>query len=429
MQRKIIDKLIKWKNQTENKLPLLIYGARQVGKTYTLTEFASQNYSNMIYVNFEVNPAMKSIFDGEISPERIISFLETYFSQQIQPDKTFIFFDEIQSCERALTSLKYFAESKKKYHIAAAGSLLGVAVNREKFSFPVGKVQIETLYPLDFEEFLWAVDKKKLAEEIKTFFKDNQPIPELFHQTAINLFNEYLITGGMPGVVAKYAADRDIQKIIEIKTNILNSYIADMAKYASPAESVKIRTAFNSIPLQLAKENKKFQYKLIKKGASASHFGAAIDWLCASGIVKKCHRIEQGYIPLSAYMDLSAFKLYMSDVGLLVQKSGLYPQSVLTLQNNFKGSLMENFVAQALSTNGYELFYWESKSIAEVDFVVYIDGQNIPVEVKSSDNVKSRSLNVYVNKYKPAYSIRVSSKNFGYQNNIKSVPFYAAFAV
>lgn len=429
MQRKIIDKLIKWKNQTENKLPLLIYGARQVGKTYTLTEFASQNYSNMIYVNFEINPAMKSIFDGEISQERIISFLETHFNQQIQPDKTFIFFDEIQSCERALTSLKYFAEGKKNYHIAAAGSLLGVAINREKFSFPVGKVQIETLYPLDFEEFLWAVDKKKLAEEIKILFKDNQPIPELFHQTAINLFNEYLITGGMPGVVVKYAADRDVQEIIEIKTNILNSYIADMAKYASPAESVKIRTAFNSIPLQLAKENKKFQYKLIKKGASASHFGVAIDWLCSSGIVKKCHRIEHGYVPLSAYMDLSAFKLYMSDVGLLVQKSGLYPQSVSTLQNNFKGSLMENFAAQALSTNGYELFYWESKSIAEVDFVICINGQNIPIEVKSSDNVKSRSLNVYVNKYKPAYSIRISSKNFGYQNNIKSVPFYAAFAI
>lgn len=429
MQRKIIDKLIKWKNQTENKLPLLIYGARQVGKTYTLTEFAAQNYSNMIYVNFEINPAIKSIFDGEISPERIISFLETHFNQLIQPDKTLIFFDEIQSCERALTSLKYFAESKKNYHIAAAGSLLGVAVNREKFSFPVGKVQIETLYPLDFEEFLWAVDKRNLAEEIKTFFKGNLPLPELFHQTAINLFNEYLITGGMPGVVAKYAADKDTRGIIEIKTNILNSYIADMAKYASPAESVKIRTAFNSIPLQLAKENKKFQYKLIKKGSSASHFGAAIDWLCSSGIVKKCYRIEHGYVPLSAYMDLSAFKLYMSDVGLLVQKSGLYPQSVSTLQNNFKGSLMENFAAQALSTNGYELFYWESKSIAEVDFVICIDGQNIPIEVKSSDNVKSRSLNVYVNKYKPVYSMRISSKNFGYQNDIKSVPFYAAFAI
>lgn len=429
MQRKITDKLVKWKKQTKSRLPLVLYGARQVGKTFIITEFARQNFSNMIYLNFELNPALKSIFEGEISPQRIIGYLETYFNQKIQPDKTLIFFDEIQSCERALTSLKYFAEEEQQYHIATAGSLLGVAINRENFSFPVGKVQIETLYPLDFEEFLWALDKRKLAEEIRTFFGENKPLPELFHKTAIDLFNEYLITGGMPAVAANYSKERDAQKLIEIKTNILNSYIADMAKYASPAESVKIRTAFDSMPAQLAKENKKFQYKLIKKGASTSHFGTAVDWLCASGIVKKCYRVEHGYIPLAAYIDLSAFKLYMSDTGLLVQKAGLYPQSVLTIQNSFKGSLMENFAAQSLSANGYELFYWESKSIAEVDFVINIGGKNIPIEVKSSDNVKSRSLNVYIKNYKPDYSIRISAKNFGFQNGIKSVPFYAIYAI
>lgn len=426
MERKLTKRLSDWKNQSGNTLPLLIYGARQVGKTYLIEQFSAR-YKDFIHVNFERTPAMKSIFDSDISPKRIISLLETNRNRPIIPDETLIFFDEIQACERALTSLKYFAEYSTRYHIVGAGSLLGVAMHRENYSFPVGKVHMETLHPLDFEEFLNASNKQSLAQEIRHCFTNNTPLPDFLHEQALELLNLYWIIGGMPSCVREYLQSENLSSVADIQNAILNAYLADMSKYATASESVKIRTAFDSIPAQLAKENKKFQYKLLKKGASGSHFGVALDWLCAAGIVQKCLRIDRGIAPLSAYADLSALKIYMSDTGLLCGKSGFTMQNLLAGQGTFKGAIAENYCAQALTSKGHKCYYWESSSIAEIDFVIMQEGHIIPVEVKSGDNTRSKSLASYIQKYQPHYSIRLSTKNFGFANGIKSVPLYAAF--
>jgi predicted AAA+ superfamily ATPase len=432
MKRKLTNKLIQWKNQGVNRLPLIINGARQVGKTYTVEDFGNQFYKNIVYINFEQNPALRTIFDEDLSPERIVRLLEIYSGKSIVPIDTLIFFDEIQACDRALTSLKYFAEAANEFHVIAAGSLLGVALNREKVSFPVGKVQMETLRSLDFEEFLWAIDKKELAEEIRRGFQIDRSLIGLLHEQAIELYRVYLCTGGMPAVVSEYRNSNKLFKIPEIQNNIINAYIADMAKYATASETVKVRTAFDSMPAQLAKENKKFQYKILKKGASASHFGVAVDWLCSSGIILQCKRIDHGKMPPAAYVDLSAFKLYMADTGLLLAKAGIPVQNIILNTANaddFKGAITENYVAQALVSSGYDLYYWESDSRAEVDFIIVRDGQVVPIEVKAAINNKSKSLGVYVDRYKPPYSIRISARNFGFENGIKSIPLYAVFAI
>ncbi|MGL4668726.1 MAG: ATP-binding protein, partial [Saezia sp.] len=341
-------------------------------------------------------------------------------------------FDEVQSCERALTSLKYFNEKTPEYHIVCAGSLLGVAINREQYSFPVGNVDSMTLFPMDFEEFLWALGEKRLCAEIRRGFELNEALPAALHEKALDIYRQYLIVGGMPRAILEFVQTKSLIPVPDVQNKIINDYIADMAKYASNTESVKIRAAYNSIPVQLAKENKKFQYKLAQKGGTATIFGAAIDWLHFAGVILKCERIEQGLMPISVYRDLSAFKLYMSDVGLLTMKSGISQQTILAageIDNNFLGAISENYVAQALATNHYGLYYWTSGGIAELDFVLQKDNDIIAIEVKTGTRTKSRSLNMFVEKYKPAFSIRISSKNFGFENNIKSVPLYAAFCI
>lgn len=432
MKRKITEKLIAWKNQPSGRIPLLLYGARQVGKTHILREFGNRHYKNVAYINLETNLTVSSYFSENIEPERIIRFLETEVRERIVPEDTLIIFDEIQSCERALTSLKYFNENTPEYHIACAGSLLGVAINREQYSFPVGNVDSQTLFPLDFEEFLWALGEELLCAEIRQSFEVNEALPSALHEKALNLYRVYLITGGMPRTVLEYKETRSLLTVPDMQRRIINDYIADMAKYASNAESVKIRAAYNSIPAQLAKDNKKFQYKLAQKGGTATIFGSAIDWLSFSGVVLKCGRIEQGLMPISVYGDLSAFKLYMGDVGLLTMKSGISQQTILAageIQNTFLGAISENYVAQALWANRYDLYYWTSGGIAELDFVLQIGDKIIPIEVKTGIRTKSRSLNLFTEKYKPAYAIRISSKNFGFENNIKSVPLYAVFCI
>jgi predicted AAA+ superfamily ATPase len=431
MKRKINDKLLAWKNGA-NRMPLLIYGARQVGKTHALSEFGDKYYKNVAYINLETNMTVNSYFDENIEPERILRFLETEVRERIVPGDTLIIFDEIQSCERALTSLKYFNEKTPEYHIACAGSLLGVAVNRDKYSFPVGNVDSLTLFPLDFEEFLWALDEEQLCGHIKSAFDTNEALPAALHEKALDLYRLYLIVGGMPRAVLEYAQAKSLIPVSEVQRKIISDYIADMAKYASNAESVKIRAAYNSIPVQLAKDNKKFQYKLAQKGGTATIFGSAIDWLQFAGIVLKCARIEHGYMPVSVYSDLSSFKLYMGDVGLLTMTSGISQQVVLAageIANTFLGAISENYVAQCLATKHYGLYYWSSDGIAELDFILQKGSDTIPVEVKTGTRTKSKSLHIFTEKYKPSYSIRISSKNFGFENNIKSVPLYAAFCV
>jgi len=431
MQRKITKKLIEWKNSPK-RMPLIVNGARQVGKTFILKEFGVKNYKHVVHINLETNLLVNSYFQTDITPLRIIQFLETVSNTQIIAGETLVILDEIQSCPRALASLKTFCEEAPQYHIAAAGSLLGVAVNRDQFSFPVGKVNELSMFPMDFEEFLWAMDKDLLCNEITTHFAALEAMLEALHVQAMELYKQYLIIGGMPAVLEEFVETKSLLTSTEIQGRILNEYIADMAKYATPATSVKIRASYNSIPSQLAKENRKFQYKIVQKGGTATLFGESIEWLNSAGIILKCQKIDHGFMPIAAYTDLSDFKLYMSDIGMLTMKSGMAQQTILSqmeVENGFLGVMSENYVAQALVCNGFPLYYWKNENTAEIDFVLQIDGQVIPLEVKKGLRTKSVSMTMFANKYNCPYSIRVSGKNFGYENNIKSIPLYAVFCL
>lgn len=430
MKRKIEAQLLAWKEKTADRMPLIVNGARQVGKTYILRKFGEEQFKNTVYINLETNLAVASYFNDNISPERLLRYLEASTGERIVPGETLIIFDEIQSCERALTSLKYFCEEAPEFHIAAAGSLLGVAINRQHYSFPVGKVETITLYPLDFEEYLWARGKDLLCQEIRSAYEQMSPLPDALHQEALELYREYLVIGGMPACINAFLASGSFLEVPLVQNGVLDNYIADMAKYSSNTDSVKIRACYNSIPAQLAKDNKKFQYKVVQKGGSASLFGASIEWLNLSGVVLECHRIDHAMEPIAVHADLSAFKLYMGDVGLLTMKSGISQQTVLSGEGNtFMGAVTENYVAQQLSAKGYPLYYWESNSIAEVDFVLQKGNQIIGIEVKKGEHVRSRSLSVFVKNYAPAYSIRFSTKNFGEKDGLKSVPLYAVFCI
>lgn len=431
MKRKIMNRIVKWKNK-KDRMPLIIHGARQVGKTYIIDEFGRENYENIIYVNFETNEDIVKDFETRITPNFLIGRMELFFGKKIKKGKTLIFFDEIQACERALTSLKYFCEEAPDYHVIAAGSLLGVTIDRKKSSFPVGKVDMMTLYPMDFEEFLWSLDRESLAKEIRKCYSKNDEMSPAIHSLCLELFKTYLIVGGMPNVIKKYGEDERVIDVSGIKAGILDSYIADMFKYTSRNEATKVIGAYDSIPSQLAKENKKFQYKVVQKGGTATIFGASLAWLESAGVVLKCHKIEHGYMPPRAYRDLSSFKIYMSDIGLLTLKSKVSLHSIMLGETNrftFMGALVENYVAQVLSTNGFDLHYWTSKDTAEIDFIIQTEDLIIPIEVKAGINTRSRSLNVYKKKYNPKYSIRISAKNFSFENEIKSVPLYAVFCI
>lgn len=430
MERKMSKKLLEWKKDKE-KTPLIIYGARQVGKTYTILSFGKENYKNVAYINFEDNSKIAKIFEKDLEIERIIKELSVMLGITILEKDTLIFFDEIQACERALTSLKYFAESNSKYHVIAAGSLLGIAINRQKYSFPVGKVKMLTLYPLDFEEFLWALDKKDLANMIRKAFVDDKEFS--LHSLANEFYRLYLAIGGMPKSILEYKEKQDMDFVNAILKDINNSYIADMAKYASSTETTKIIAIYNIISAQLAKENKKFQYKLIKSGARAYEYETAINWLNASGIINQCIKIREGKLPLSVFIEPENFKIYMGDVGLLCNKFGI-PANIVIVENDkmndFKGALAENYVCSGLIQCGLTPYYWESKGKAEVDFVVQDkNGNIIPIEVKSNIHTKSKSLNVFKGLYKVPYSIRVSNKNFGFENDIKCIPLYSVFCL
>lgn len=426
MKRKIEERLLAWKDKANNRLPLIVNGARQVGKTYILRKFGTEQFKNVVYINLETNLTVASYFSDNITPERLLRYLEASAGERIIPGETLVILDEIQSCERALTSLKYFCEEMPEYHIVAAGSLLGVAINRQRYSFPVGKVETLTLYPLDFEEFLWARGKEFLCNEIHRAYGVMEPLPEALHQEAIELYREYLLIGGMPACINAFLSSGSFLDVPLVQNEILDNYIADMAKYASNTDSVKIRACYNSIPAQLAKDNKKFQYKVVQKGGSAALFGASIEWLNLAGVVLKCQRISQAYEPIAVYADLSVFKLYMGDVGLLTMKSGISQQTVLFGEGNtFMGAVTENYVAQQLVAKGYDLYYWESGSAAELDFVLQKDDQIIGIEVKKGEHVRSRSLSVFMDRYKTAHSIRLSLKNFGGKEDLKSIPLYA----
>lgn len=431
MDRKIMGYLENWK-RSEHRKPLVLQGARQVGKTYSVLEFGRTHYENVAYFNFETNPRLNDTFADNISPDYLLPILSHIAGQTIIKEKTLIVFDEIQLCERALTALKYFCEDAPDYHIIVAGSLLGVAVNRAKFSFPVGKVDIKTMYPMDMEEFMIAMGEGGLAAQIRECFATDTPLPPALHDTAMQLYRRYLIVGGMPECVAQFAATKDDILVRHTQDTILVSYLNDMSKYNNLNEIKKTRLVYDNITVQLSRKNTRFQYKLIKKGGRAAEFENAIEWLCLSGIVSQVYRVEQVKKPLENYRDIDAFKIYVSDMGLLFAKKNLVANDVLYMVeeiNDYKGGMVENYVNVQLSINGYQTYYWESARGAEIDFIIQRNGRLIPIEVKAADNTKAKSLKVYMETYQPDYAIKLSTKNFGFADGKKTVPLYAAFCI
>ena len=431
MRRKIMSELQRWSSKP-NRMPLLLNGARQVGKTYLLKKFGEACYNHVAYFNLENNQRARSLFDGDLNPSVIVQNLEALSLVRIVPTNTLIILDEIQSCERALTSLKAFCEEAPEYHVVAAGSLLGVAVNREHYSFPVGKVDEMSLWPMDFEEFLWAIGQDALAAMIREHFQSDEKLVNAMHDAALELYRQYLVVGGMPAAVREFRDSRSYVQVADAQQRIINEYVADMAKYAHPSTTVKIRACYYSIPAQLAKENRKFQYKVVKRGGSATIFGEAIEWLKYAGAIIKCEKVEHGTLPIAAYTDLSDFKIYMSDVGLLTLKSGMPTAlllSPLNEDNTFMGAVVENYVAQTLVASGHHPYYWRNDNTAELDFIIQNETRVLPIEVKKGRNTRAKSLSVFVAKYKPELALRISLKNFGCENGIKSVPLYSVHCI
>ncbi len=431
MYRKITKFLEEWKNSKYRK-PLILQGARQVGKTYSLLEFGRTHYENVAYFNFETSPKLNETFEENIRPDYLIPILSHISGQTIVKEKTLIIFDEVQLCERAVTSLKYFCEEAPDYHIIVAGSLLGVAVNRAEFSFPVGKVDIKTLYPMDMEEFMLAIGEDSLVKQIKECFSTETAMPAALHDVAMQIYRQYLVVGGMPECVMQFAQTKDYILIRNTQATILASYLNDMSKYNNRNEIKKTRLVYDNITVQLSKKNTRFQYKLIKKGGRASEFENAIEWLCLSGIVAQVYKAEQIKKPLDNYRDIDSFKIYVSDTGLLCAKKDLLADDILYMAdelNDFKGGMAENYVNTQLTINGYRTYYWESERGAEVDFVIQRDGKIVPVEVKSADNTRAKSLKVYMDRYKPDYAIKLSAKNFAFEDNKLIIPLYATFCL
>lgn len=432
MYRKIFQYLKEWKESPYRK-PLILQGARQVGKTHSVLTFGKNEYENVAYFNFETDIRLKETFEENINPDYLIPILSRLSNQTIIKDKTLIFFDEIQLCEKALTSLKYFYEQAPEYHIIVAGSLLGIAVNRQEFSFPVGKVDIKTLYPMDLEEFLLAMGEEELIKSIKKSFEENIPMPSVLHNVALEYYRKYLVVGGMPECVSKFRETQNYTLIRHTQDMILLSYLNDMSKYNVTNEIKKTRLVYDNITVQLSKENTKFQYKLVKSGGRASEFENAIEWLILSGITSRIYGLEDIMKPLENYKNTEAFKIYVSDVGLLCAKKEIIPEDILYLSNelnDFKGGMTENYVNIQLNVKEYTQYYWKApKGAYEIDFIIMREGKIIPIEVKSVDNTRSKGLDYYIKRYQPEYAIKISTKNFGFENGVKSIPLYAVFCI
>ena len=432
MFRKISKELLKWKESKYRK-PLLLQGARQTGKTYSVMEFARMQYDNTAYVNFEFDKDASAIFAESLDPRAIIPKIEVFTRQTITKGRTLIFFDEIQLCPAALTSLKYFEEFASDYHVVTAGSLLGVAVGRGEFSFPVGKVNRLTLYPMDFEEYLIAaVGSFEFSERIKECFDNNTPMDSYYHSMLLEQYRKYLVVGGMPECVSKFLDTNDYIFVKTVQKLILEDYLDDMSKYNTKSEIQKTRLTYNSITAQLSKKNTKFQYKLVKRGGRASELENAVEWLVLSGIAIRVYGIDTVKKPLENYKNIDSFKIFMSDAGLLCAKNNVAHNDVLYNSAeilDFKGGMTENYVCCQLIGSGHICYTWQSGGEAEIDFVIQREGALIPIEVKSAENRKAKSLKIYMQRYKPGYAIKISADNFGFENGVKTIPLYAAFCI
>lgn len=425
MYRITIEKLWKWK-ESKHRKPLIIEGARQVGKTWLIKEFGRQAYADTVYVNFDSNSRMAELFAADLDTDRLIMGLELYADRKINPDNTLLIFDEVQEVPRALASLKYFCENAPEYHIVCAGSFLGIALHQGT-SFPVGKVDFLKLYPLSFKEFLMAMKKERFAELLD---KQDFDMVTSFKQTYIDSLKYYYFVGGMPEAVQNFSENKDFSEVRSIQKRILSAYEQDFSKHAPNEIVPKIRMVWNSVPSQLAKENKKFVYGLVREGARAKDCETAIMWLSDCGLVHKVSRVNTSGIPLKAYEDIKAFKLFVLDVGLLGAMTGLRGRTLLDgndLFSEFKGALTEQFVCQQLKTiEDLGIYYYTNdRGSCEVDFIVDTGERVVPVEVKAEVNLRAKSLKAYQEKYKPELSVRTSMADYKKEEWLTNVPLYA----
>ena len=425
MYRIAIEKLYKWKNSKRRK-PLIIEGARQVGKTWLMKEFGKQAYADTVYINFDSNSRMADLFSADLDTDRLIMGLELYAGRKINPDNTLLIFDEVQEVPRALASLKYFYENAPQYHIVCAGSLLGIALHQGT-SFPVGKVDFLKLYPLSFSEFLMATGNERFAELLK---KQDYEMITSFKQTYIDALKHYYFVGGMPEAVQSFAESKDFNEVRAIQKRILAAYEQDFSKHAPNEIVPKIRMLWNSIPSQLARENKKFIYGLVREGGRAREYETAIMWLSDCGLVHKVSRVNAAGVPLKAYEDLKAFKLFIVDVGLLGCMTGLRQRTLLDgddLFVEFKGALTEQYVCQQLKTiEDLGIYYYTNdRGSCEIDFVVDTGEQIVPIEVKAETNLRAKSLKTYRERFEPELSVRTSMADYKKEDWLLNLPLYA----
>ena len=422
MYRTALEDLKQWKRNKDRR-PLILQGARQVGKTWLMQEFGRLEFKNTVYINFEQDDRVHTLFEHDLYPNRILDDLQTLVQQTITTD-TLLIFDEIQACPRALTSLKYFCENLPKQPVIAAGSLLGVALHPGT-SFPVGKVEFLHVYPLTFLEFVRAIGQEHLYEFLLKCNFDSMPI---FKHRCETLLKQYCYVGGMPGAVAEFAKTKDFQKVRQIHFELLDTYDRDFSKYVPNHATARLREVWNSIHTQLAKENKKFVYGVIREGARAKEYEFAIQWLKDSGLIYKLSRISKPGMPLGVYQDLNAFKIFMLDVGLLGALSGLSAQTLLdgnSIFTEFKGALTEQYVLQQLKTTPHRpIYYWTSQSQAEVDFVIQHEDKIIPIEAKAATNLRAKSLKSYCEQYKPEVALRFSMADYKQTGNLYDIPLY-----
>lgn len=425
MKRHIFNQLQKWKH-SESRKPLILQGARQVGKTYILESFAQSEFENYAYVNFEQDNRAKQIFEPDLKPDRIIKALALHLGMPITPDKTLVFFDEIQACPNALNSLKYFCEQAKDYYVVAAGSLLGIKLSNDK-GFPVGKVNFLELFPMSFFEFLQAMGKTQLLQYLIEI-NQVEPLNAAIHDDLCDLLKIYLYVGGMPEAVKTYIKKEDLVAVRKVHEEIIKAYLLDFAKHAPDNQIMKITAIWNSLPEQLAKESKKFVFSTVKSGARAREYEIALQWLIDAGLIYISYNITAPKLPLKAYLDNNAFKIYCLDVGILGALSNLDAKIILeknALFTEFKGALTENLAAQLLKCAGIkQLFYWTSAHTAEVDFIVPFENTILPLEIKSGMSTKKKSLLVYDNHYRPPVLNRASLLNLKQDGKLRNYPLY-----
>ena len=434
MQRDIMNNLIKWKGSARRK-PLIISGVRQCGKTFIIEEFGRTQFMNLVTINFEEQPGLKAVFDFDFDTRRIISEIEKLTREKIVPGQTLLFLDEIQECPKAITALKYFCEKMKDLHLVCAGALLGVALRSENISFPVGKVNRLYLYPMSFREFAIASGEGSLIEMLQDWNVD-RPVPDYIDVPMKKLLREFYVVGGMPEAVDVWVNTRDYSEVETVQREILKDYADDLSKHAPISELQKIRWIWDSIPVQIAKENNKFVFSHVKEGKRAADLEDALMWLQNAGLIYRLELVEKPQLPLSAFADKTYFKVYMSDIGLMRVRANVSSDTIINESEryvNYKGAFAENYVNNELVVQGKKPYFWRSGNTAEIDFLYEKEDEFYPVEVKSADNTQAKSFKQFCSKYNPKKGIKLSGKNIARnmsgETKAYSIPLYIAWNI